>query len=366
MLNLFAACAPGLEPWLARELDSLGIGGGVAEPGGVAFSDTPSGMARVCLHSGLANHLLLRVADPFDVRRFDKLVRKTAALPWAELLPPQARVRVRAVCRKSRLYHSEAVAQRVAAGIAKAIGDAAADGPELGVAVRVVRDRCSISLDVSGEALHRRGWRQQTGKAPLREDLARALLVSSGWTPQRPLLDPLMGSGTILIEAATMARKLAPGRQRRFAFEDTRLLGASEIEAQRVAADRASLAGAGAAIVGLDHMDGALRATLGNAERAGVREDLEVGVGALGQAPWPEHERGMVVTNPPYGLRVGNAEALLDLYAELGRRTRERGWGLGAVISDRRFVRALNVSAEPRLSTSHGGLDVQFYSTARS
>ena len=236
MLELFVACAPGLEPWLVRELTYLGLTELRSEPGGVLLRARASAISTICLHSGLANHLRLRVGRPFEVRHFDKLVKQTAALPWGDLLRPGTRVEVNAVCRKSRLYHSEGVAQRVQAGIAKAIGEPRAGMPELGIAVRIVRDTCTLSVDLGGEPLHRRGWRQQTAKAPLREDLARALLLISGWRAGGPLFDPMMCAGTVVIEAATMARRIAPGLERRFAFEQTKLELHADLEDQREAA----------------------------------------------------------------------------------------------------------------------------------
>lgn len=362
MLDLFVACAPGLEPLLARELADLGLAELRSEPGGVTVRTDPRGVSTICLHSGLANHVRLRVGEPFDVRHFDKLVRKTAALPWGELLRPGTKAVASAVCRKSRLYHSGGVAQRVEAGIAKAIG-APRDGmPEVAVSVRIVRDRCTVSLDLSGEALHRRGWRQQTAKAPIREDLARALLVVSGWTPDRALFDPMMGSGTLVIEAATMARRIAPGLHRDFAFERTKLSDRADLEELRDDARARVLPSAAVSLVGRDHMQGALDAATGNAQRAGVAGDLSLSKAVLSD-PWPSLTDAVVVTNPPYGIRVGEATSVHALYGELGSHTKAMGWGLAVVIADRRFVRSTGVSLEPKLTTDHGGIKVSFYAS---
>lgn len=360
MLDLFVACAPGLEPLLVRELTDLGLTELRSEPGGVEVRARASAISTICLHSGLANHLRLRVGDPFEVRHFDKLVKKTAALPWSELLRPGTRVDVTAVCRKSRLYHSAGVAQRVQAGIAKAIGEPRESSPEIGVAVRIVRDTCTLSLDLGGEPLHRRGWRQQTAKAPLREDLARALLRVSGWQADRPLFDPMMGSGTVVIEAATMARRIAPGLERRFAFEHTKLDTA--LEEQREAARAMVLPRAPVPIVGRDHMQGALDAAQGNAERAGVADDVTLQRAALDE-PWPELPGALVVTNPPYGIRVGHVTEVHGLYEELGRQATARGWPLTVIVADRRFVRSAGGGLEPKLTTDHGGIKITMYRT---
>ncbi len=360
MLTLFVACAPGLESLLAAELTSLGISDVRGEPGGATVRGQPSVISTVCLRSGLANHVRLRVGEPFEVRHFDKLVKKTAALPWGELLRPGTRVKAHAVCRKSRLYHSGGAGQRVEAGIAKAIGPAVEGGPELTVAVRIIRDECVISLDLSGEALHRRGWRQQTAKAPLREDLARALLIVSGWTPDRSLFDPLMGAGTLVIEAATMARRMAPGLRRRFAFEHTKLDTSAGLQDQRKAAQSEVLPGLTTQLVGRDHIAGAVEAAEGNAERAGVAGDVTLLRAELSE-PWPQLGPAHVVTNPPYGIRVGEASGVHNLYTSVGEGIRASGWPFGIVIADRRFVRSLGLSLQPKLTTDHGGIKVSYY-----
>lgn len=360
MLTVFVACAPGLESLLAVELTSLGISDVRGEPGGALVRGDPTIIATVCLRSGLANHVRLRVGEPFEVRHFDKLVKKTAALPWGDLLRPGTRVTAHAVCRKSRLYHSGGAAQRVEAGIAKAIGPGAEGGPEVSVAVRIIRDECVVSLDLSGDALHRRGWRQQTAKAPLREDLARALLLVSGWGPGRSLFDPLMGAGTLVIEAATMARRMAPGMRRRFAFEHTKLDAAAGVQEQRRAAEAEILPTLDTKFVGRDHNAGAIEAAEGNAERAGVAADVTLLSAELSE-PWPELGAAHVVTNPPYGIRVGEASSVHNLYASVGEGVRASGLPFGIVIADRRFVRSLGLSLQPKLTTDHGGIKVSYY-----
>lgn len=364
MIDLFVACAPGLESWLAKELGALGLTEVRAEPGGVEVGADPPAIATICLHSGLANHVRLRVGTPFEVRHFDALVRKVSGLPWGDLLRTGTRVSVNAVCRKSRLYHSGGVAQRVQAGIEKAIGAPRDAMPEVEVAVRLIRDRCTVSLDLSGEPLHRRGWRQQTAKAPLREDLARAVLVAAGWHGERPLFDPMMGAGTLVIEAATMARRIAPGSYRRFAFEDTKLESETVLRSQREAARAQVLPACAVPIIGRDHMLGAVEAAMGNAARAGVRGDVQLTEAKLDQ-PWPQLEGACVVTNPPYGIRVGQADTVHSIYRQLGEQVAARDWPLTVVIADRRFVRTVGRPLEPRLTTDHGGIKITVFADRR-
>lgn len=360
-MDFFAASAPGLEGMLAQELSGLGIEQVAAEPGGVNFVGDATALARVSLHSGLACAVLARVGS-FPARRFDVLVRKTKRLPWAELLHPGTRVDIRATCRKSKLYHSKAVEQRVAMAIEQAIGLPDPEAPCIPIAVRMLGDTCTISIDTSGEPLHRRGWRQQTAKAPLREDLARALLISSGWDRSSTLLDPMMGSGTLLIEAATMARKLAPGRLRNFAFEDTRMVPAQTLAQVRRDAEQQALPTCDALIWGRDHASGALTATMGNAERAGVLKDLDLGTGKVADTPWPDASQGWVVSNPPYGQRVGTRPQVRELLGELAERLRERGrkWRTALIFAERSLARGAGLRLQPKLTTDHGGIKVEF------
>ncbi len=359
-MDYFAAASPGLESMLAEELEGIGLAQVAVEPGGVNFSGDARALAMASLHSGLAGAILARVGS-FAARRFDVLVRKTKRLGWEDILHPGTRVEVRATCRKSKLYHSRAVEERVAAAIADALGPPQADGPCVPIAVRMLGDTCTISLDTSGEPLHRRGWRQQTAKAPLREDLARALLIASGWDTRRPLVDPLMGSGTLVIEAATMVRKLAPGRLRNFAFEHTKLVPPEVLaRVRREAAEQ--VVDSETPIWGRDKMRGALEATQGNAARAGVLGDLDLDLGDLADAPWPQTRDGILVSNPPYGQRVGTRAEARTLLTTWARRLAAcgEGWTTALVFAERGLARGTGLRLEPKLTTDHGGVKVEF------
>ena len=157
-----------------------------------------------------------------------------------------------------------------------------------------------------------------------------------------------------------MARRIAPGLRRDFAFERTKLSDRADLEELRDRARAQILPSASVALVGRDHMQGAVDAATGNAQRAGVLEDLSLSKAVLSE-PWPSLTDAMVVTNPPYGIRVGEATSVHALYGELGAQTTAAGWGLAVVIADRRFVRSTGVSLEPKLTTDHGGIKVSFY-----
>jgi putative N6-adenine-specific DNA methylase len=208
--------------------------------------------------------------------------------------------------------------------------------------------------------LHRRGYRQQLAKAPLRETLAAAVLIGAGWDGATPLSDPMCGSGTIPIEAAMIARRMPPGRSRDFAFlrwpgVDEKLWAKLIAEARSVELPKAPVA-----IEGFDRDAGAIEAARANAERAGVAADVELAVrpvSALSEAMGP----GLVASNPPYGVRVGESERLRNLYAQLGNvlRRRRAGWRLALLSADRQLERQTGLALSPVLTTKNGGIPVR-------
>jgi putative N6-adenine-specific DNA methylase len=304
------------------------------------------------------------LAGKFRARTFPELERRGRSVPWDEWLRPGTRVRLRVTCRKSRLYHTDAVAERIAGAIASRSGaQVGAQGTEEDdaqlVFVRLVRDDCSIRFDTSGPHLHRRGYRQAVAKAPLRETLAAALLLGARWNIAAPLVDPFCGSGTIAIEAALLARNIAPGRDRRFAFMDWPNFDATTWRDVRARARSAECAASRAAIVAADRDAGAIDAARANAERAGVLGDITFQHQALSALRAPSGA-GWLVTNPPYGVRVGERDRLRDLYATLGRVARERlaGWHIALLSADPALEAHLGFSLQEIFRTTNGGLAV--------
>jgi putative N6-adenine-specific DNA methylase len=230
MKTAFAVTAPGVEAFTASELGALGLSVDRTEPGGVTFQADARGLYAANLHLRTASRVLVRVAE-FLARDFRAVEKRAAAIPWDTFTSPGGVVTFRVTTKKSRLYHQGAVAERLSdaarrAGRAVAEdvadeplvpGDAGSDAQRL--VVRIFRDRCTVSVDASGESLHRRGYRLATAKAPLRENLAAAVLMATGWDGSQPLVDPMCGSGTLLIEGALLARRIPPGLGRAFAFQ---------------------------------------------------------------------------------------------------------------------------------------------------
>jgi putative N6-adenine-specific DNA methylase len=374
--DCFAIVAPGLETLALAEALRLGLPATIAaEGGGLEWRGDLRSVLLANVGLRIASRVLVRVAS-FEARSFAELERQARRIPWARMVRPVGAARFRVTCRKSRLYHSDAVAQRLGDALVRAIpgarvervrgegadddGTSAGDDAQLFV-VRLFHDRCTVSADTSGELLHRRGWRQATARAPLRETMAAALLAASGWDGSGPLVDPMCGSGTIVIEGALMARGIPPGAKRHFAVE--RWPGVPPTLGAWV---RNELAGRGATvslpvIAGSDRDEGAIRAAASNAERAGVREDLVLAVHTVAALEIPAGGRGWVVTNPPYGVRVGEADRVRNLWARLGQVLRERaaGWQVALLSPEVALERQLEIPLREVARTSNGGIPVR-------
>ncbi len=220
---------------------------------------------------------------------------------------------------------------------------------------------CTISVDTSGELLHRRGFKEAVVKAPMRENLAALFLRQCGYTGREPVYDPMCGSGTFVIEAAEMAAGLFPGRSRRFAFE---LLAGFDAEAWEKIRAVPPLPIASVTFSGSDRDAGAVRASQANARRAGVEAVTAFEQKSVADITPPEGPPGLVIVNPPYGGRIGNLKALYGVYHALGQSLRERfsGWRVGLITSEDKLARATRLPfGAPSRPVDHGGIKVRLY-----
>lgn len=349
-----AVCVPGLEQLCADELAGLGVRIRRAFVGGVEFGASDRQLYAANLWLRTATRVVVRVAT-FRASTFDVLEREAASVDWRRWVGEQRGVRVRVSATASRLPHTGGVADRVAAS---AGAPAADDG--LLVVVRVVHDRVMISVDSSGEPLDRRGWRLQTAKAPLRETVAAGLVLASGWDRTAPLVDPFCGSGTVAIEAALLAAGRPPGEGREFAFQAWPNFAPGTWASVLGDARRRVGPATPAPILACDRDAGAVDAAVRNAERAGVAALVEIRRRALSAVDPPPSLRGWLVTNPPYGRRVGGGD-LRNLYASLGSLARERftGWTVALLAADRRLAGHSGLPLRPVLRTDNGGIPVE-------
>src|SRR5256712_2605168 len=305
---LFAVCAPGLEPVLASEIRALGFPGRALAGGVEAEGDLREAM-RLNLWLRTGSRVLVRLGEPFRATTFAELVRQASALPWERFLRKRGKVAFRVTCRKSRLYHSGAVAERLHTALesrtrfpvplADGSGEEVPADAQLFLA-RFEHDVCTVSGDSSGALLHRRGWRGPEARAPWREPLAAALLLGAGFTGEEPLCDPLCGSGTIAIEAALIAMRRAPGIARAFAFQRWPEFSARQWEHLTVSARKQERPLA-AGIEASDQDAGAVAATSENASRAGV--EIAAIQRRLADLP-PDPGGGLIACNAPYGVRI--------------------------------------------------------------
>jgi putative N6-adenine-specific DNA methylase len=319
---LFATAARGTEGAVRDELRELGFRGVRADRGGVHFGRSLDEGFRACIELRTAIRVLYRLGA-FEAPSGEALYEGVAAIDWRPFLSPRHTLAVRAVCHSSRLTHSQFVAQKTKDAVVDQLRDKFGarpsvdlEDPDVTLFVHLARDRATVYVDVSGGSLHRRGWRARAGEAPLKESLAAAMLRLSGWDRERPLVDPMCGAGTIPIEAALWARGIAPGLARdRFGFE--RWACHDEATARRAAElreyARAKAREGGPRVEGSDVDLGALALARDNARAAGAavsfRRASVRDLSARG-------ERGVVVTNPPYGERI---DASSTLYRDMAQ-----------------------------------------------
>ncbi|MEM1410322.1 MAG: class I SAM-dependent RNA methyltransferase [Pseudomonadota bacterium] len=377
--ELFAACAPGLEPQLTEELKHHGWAPVEPLAGGVSFRGTWPDIWRANLLLRTANRVLVRIGT-FRAPSLPVLYGEALTLPWQEFLRPGAFFAVKAECRKSKIYHSGAAAERLTKAIVKACGALVAEPRDVGddpeesggpitVFLRIIGNEATVSVDSSGALLHRRGFKENVAGAPLRETLAAAFLTMAQFDPAKPLVDPFCGSGTIVLEAADIASGKPPGRARRFAFED---FASFHREAyQRLHAK--ALTGAeskpsnGPQIFGFDRAEGAINAAEQNIERAGAAGWVACKKGTVSELVPPTETPGLLLTNPPYGKRLGDggAKDLRSLYRSLGEvvRTRFTGWDIGLVTANDDLAKATGLRLKPSAPIPHGGLKVRLWQT---
>ena len=323
-LDFFAVAAPGLEEALAGELRQLpGCEHAAAVPGGVEWRGDLSSMMRANLWSRVATRIIARVAK-IEAKRFPALRRRAAELPWEMFVPAGAALTISVSASRCRLWHGGAVEENLRLAIADRVSIApdssgTSDAPkiEARILARGLDDNWVLSVDSSGELLHRRGWRVENGAAPIRETLAAGVLRLCAWDPSTALADPMCGAGTFPIEAASVALGRAPGLERSFAFQQW---AGFQSRAWQDLVDQARTAvrpAPAAAIVGADRDADAVARARRHAERAGVAHAIDFRV-AETAAPLPPASKGLVVCNPPYGHRLAHPSAARRVYRAIG------------------------------------------------
>lgn len=361
MARFFITCAHGIEDTLLTEARSLGLKKATRNPGGVAFEGSREEAMKACLWLRCATRVL-QIVGGGPARGEAALYQAARAIPWERWIRPDRTFRVDATVGHSALTHSGYVALKVKDALVDRIRarkgrrpSVDTDRPDVRVRVRLHRDRATFSLDLAGEALHRRGWRTEAGEAPLKESLAAALVLASGWTPDTPLYDPFCGSGSILIEAAWIATHRAPGLDRRFAFEGLSDHKPGPWRALKDEARAAILEAPPAPILGAD-LD---RSQVMRARKAAKAAGLNLRIDQADARQFtPSVGPGHIICNPPYGERLSEEEAVKDLYADFGDRLKESGQGCTLhLLTDRQLIGALRLKIKRRQPFFNGDID---------
>jgi 23S rRNA (guanine2445-N2)-methyltransferase / 23S rRNA (guanine2069-N7)-methyltransferase len=381
VIRLFATTARGCESALADELSRIGATRVSPRPSGVAFEGDLATAYRACLWSRTASRILMELGS-VEAGDPDRLCAAVGKLPWEEHMDVSGTLAV-AVTRSpsAKLTHTQYVAQRVKDGIVDRFRDRTGerpsvdlDRPDLRIAVHLNRDRATVSLDLSGEALHRRGYRGPSGAAPLKENLAAAALWRAGWGPGGSgfpvLLDPMCGSGTFLIEAAHMAADVAPGLSRsRFGFHgwlghDAALWDSLVSEAMdREEVGWAALERERPRLIGYDEDPVAVSAARHGVAAAQLDDWIEIeqlGLHALIEQPAPAEE-GLLITNPPWGERMGDEESVAPIFGELGNFLEQRlsGWKGAVLTGNPRLGLRMGLEARKRYAMQDGPIECQ-------
>lgn len=357
VVNFFATAAKGTETALRDELLELEFSGVRADRGGVHFSGPRREAYRACLWSRIAVRILEPIGQ-FDCPDEDALYEGVSACDFDEVLSPKQTLSVSAASRASRLTHTQYIAQRTKDAIVDrqrdrygSRADVDRDDPDVHVFVHLSRDRATVYLDHAGAPLHLRGYRLEHGDAPLKENLAAAVLRLSGFDPAEAVVDPMCGSGTLLLEAGLWATRRAPGLLRdHFGFERWQSFDASEraVMDELRAQARAAILPHAPPLVGSDVSAEVLKIAAENAKRAGI--ELTLSETATSRVR-PQFERGLLIANPPYGERLTHSP---DLPRELSRMIdRFPDWHAGILMKDQQPLG--RTRRKPRLYSLYNG-----------
>ncbi len=354
--EIFLVATPGLEAPLCAEALEAGFDAQVVD-GGVRFIGLWPDVWRANLELRGATRVLARLGS-FRAMHLAQLDKRARKINWGAVLRPDVTVKVEASCKRSRIYHAGAASQRVGKAITEELGAPIADDAQVRIMVRIEDDLVTISVDTTGESLHKRGFKEGVAKAPMRETMAAMFLRQCGYDGTQSVLDPMCGSGTFVIEAAEWALGLKPGRERTFAFEHLAGFDAVAWTAMR---GSAPTAGSTLRFYGSDRDAGAIRMARENAERSGVSSYVHFEQQSVETLQAPPGPPGILIVNPPYGTRIGNKAPLRQLYRSLGTvvRTRLPGWRVGVITADKDLAQAIGLGLElVEPTVLHGGLRI--------
>jgi putative N6-adenine-specific DNA methylase len=365
-IELIATTAFGLEAVCKRELIDLGFADIKVENGKLTFIAEEKDIPRVNLWLRTADRVLLKMGE-FKALTFDELFEKTKALPWDEWIPEDGNFVVEGKSVDSKLF-SISDSQRI---VEKAIVEKLKTkyhvdwfektGAKFTAEVSLLKDIATLTIDTSGEALHKRGYRDRAGDAPIKETLAAAMILLSYWNKDRVLLDPFCGSGTIPIEAAMIGRNIAPGLDRKFASEEWPRINKEYWNEIRKEAFKAIDNDCKLNILGCDIDKRSILRARDNAANLGLEEDIQFFMKDMRDVDL-KNEYGVVITNPPYGERIGEKEEIAELYKDFGSKFRELDtWSMYVITSDENFEKVYGKKADRKRKLYNGRIKVEYY-----
>ena len=363
--SFFASSPRGLEALLLKELESLGANDVRDVAGGVAFSGDWQACYRANLWSRIASRVLWRVGE-FDYRNEEEIYAAAKAIDWPKYFGVERTLRVNVTAQRSPLKSLEFVTLKIKDAVCDRFRDALGRRPDVDRAMPDVRIHAFLEekkgmlyLDTSGEPLFKRGWRTEPGEAPLRENLAAGIIMLTGWQPGEALLDPMRGGGTLLVEAAAMARGRAPGAKRSFGFEK---LGSFDPDLWERVKNEVKENPAEPRLFGSDSDPEALKSARRNLAAAGVERWVKLEQADILQRAAPEGS-GVMVANPPYGERMGSADELALFYPKLGDALKKNfaGWRCFFFTADMRLPKLIRLKPSRKTPLWNGALECRLY-----
>ena len=365
--SLFVTCPRGLEAPLSQELEQLKCQDIRAVDGGVACKGGMEQVYRINLHSRTASRVLLRLTKS-GYRNEQDIYKAAKNIRWTDWFDLEQTFKVKVEGKRAQVKSLDFVGLKIKDAVCDVFRDACGARPNVGkirpdIRIHAFIDERDIQIfiDTSGEALFKRGYRQDTGEAPMRENLAAGLLLLAGYDGTQPFQDPFCGSGTIVIEAAWIATRRAPGLMRRFGFEKLKIFDAALWKKLQHEAET-QIRPAPAPISGSDNDRHMIRAAVANAQAAEVDTFIRFEVKDA-QDTRPNGEGGILISNPPYGVRLAEVQALQALYPQLGAWLKQHyaGWLAGMFTGDRDMPKFMRLSPKRKIPLYNGNLDCRLF-----
>lgn len=364
--EIFITTQLGLEHLLHDEIKKFEFTNPVLLVGGVSITGDWVDVWKANMYLRGATKVLARIGEfrAFHLAQLDKRARK---FPWHITIPQGISIKAEVVTnRKNKIYHAGAAVERIERAISEEIGSKIAgsvSSADIVFKIRIIDNNVIISIDTSGDGLYKRGYKLATGKAPIRENIASLALYYCGYTGNEPVLDPMCGSGTFIIEAAEISRNLMPGRNRKFSFQnlnsyDEKLVDYFIKKWENKISEFT--------FFGMDRNHNVVEHSIQNSKRAGIDDISNFKAQSIEKLSRPKGPEGLVIVNPPYGSRIGKKKDLFSLYRTFGEKMKNEfsGWRVGMITSDNALAQSTKlplISSE--LAISNGGLKIHLYRT---